>query len=94
MLLAYTKIVLSEELLGSDVAEDPYFRSLLFSYFPTPLQHAYRDADGAAPAAPRDHRDPHRQRHDQRRRPVVLPPALGRDRRRCRRARPRVRHCQ
>jgi len=44
VLLAYTKIVLSEELLGSDVAEDPYFRSLLFSYFPTPLQHAYRDA--------------------------------------------------
>ena len=35
VLLAYTKIVLADELLATDLADDPFLRSDLFSYFPT-----------------------------------------------------------
>jgi len=37
ILLAYSKISLYQALLGSDLPEDPYFRSILENYFPTPL---------------------------------------------------------
>jgi glutamate dehydrogenase len=37
ILLSYTKIVLSEELLASDLPEDPYFSSELERYFPSRL---------------------------------------------------------
>ncbi|MDO9378628.1 MAG: NAD-glutamate dehydrogenase [Nocardioidaceae bacterium] len=42
VLLAYTKIVLSDELLASGIADDPFFRSELYSYFPSAIQHRYR----------------------------------------------------
>ncbi|MGI8701850.1 MAG: NAD-glutamate dehydrogenase [Nocardioidaceae bacterium] len=42
VLLAYTKIVLSSELLGSDLPDDPFLRGDLFSYFPSHLRQKYR----------------------------------------------------
>ncbi len=35
VLLAYTKIVLEDELLESDLPDDPFLRGELFSYFPS-----------------------------------------------------------
>ncbi|KHD08879.2 NAD-glutamate dehydrogenase [Candidatus Thiomargarita nelsonii] len=37
ILLAYSKISLYQALLGSDLPENPYFRSILEKYFPSPL---------------------------------------------------------
>jgi glutamate dehydrogenase len=42
VLLAYTKIVLADELLDTDLPDDPFLRTDLFSYFPTPMRHTYR----------------------------------------------------
>lgn len=42
VLLAYTKIVLEQELLGSDIADDPYYKAHLFGYFPSALRQQYR----------------------------------------------------
>ncbi|HEX7739185.1 MAG TPA: NAD-glutamate dehydrogenase [Marmoricola sp.] len=42
VLLAYTKIVLSERLLETDIADDPFFRSVLYSYFPGQMRQEYR----------------------------------------------------
>lgn len=42
VLLAYTKIVLADELLKTDLPDDPFLRTDLFSYFPTPMRHTYR----------------------------------------------------
>ncbi|MFY0407571.1 NAD-glutamate dehydrogenase [Solicola sp. PLA-1-18] len=44
VLLAYTKIVLADELLASGIADDPFFRGELYSYFPSAIQHRYRAA--------------------------------------------------
>ncbi|HEU5455244.1 MAG TPA: NAD-glutamate dehydrogenase domain-containing protein, partial [Nocardioides sp.] len=49
VLLAYTKIVLADELLATDVADDPFLRSDLFSYFPSPMRQTYRDQMEAHP---------------------------------------------
>jgi len=43
VLLAYTKIVLADELIGTGIADDPFLRSDLFSYFPTKMRQVYRD---------------------------------------------------
>jgi glutamate dehydrogenase len=43
VLLAYTKIVLAEELLKSDLADDPLLHSDLYSYFPTAMRDEYRN---------------------------------------------------
>ncbi len=43
VLLAYTKINMTEDLLGSDLPEDPFLRGELHSYFPTPLRSAYAE---------------------------------------------------
>ena len=43
VLLAYTKIVLAEELLGTDIADDPFLRSDLFTYFPQNMRQTYRE---------------------------------------------------
>ena len=42
VLLAYTKIVLADELLDSDLPDDPFLRGELFSYFPSKMRHGYR----------------------------------------------------
>ena len=37
-----TKIVLSERLLETDIADDPFFRNVLFGYFPEQMRQDYR----------------------------------------------------
>ena len=44
VLLSYSKITLYQELLDSDVPEDPYLSKELERYFPLPLQERYADA--------------------------------------------------
>lgn len=41
VLFAYTKNILSERILASDVPEDPYLNHLLIQAFPEPLQKSY-----------------------------------------------------
>jgi glutamate dehydrogenase len=41
VLLAYTKIVLSRELLEGDLADDPFLKEDLFAYFPTRMRQDY-----------------------------------------------------
>jgi glutamate dehydrogenase len=43
VLLAYTKIVLADELIDTDLADDPFLRNDLFSYFPTKMRQTYRE---------------------------------------------------
>ncbi|MCW2848677.1 MAG: NAD-glutamate dehydrogenase [Marmoricola sp.] len=42
VLMAYTKIVLAEELISSELPDDRFFRSELFSYFPRLMRQGYR----------------------------------------------------
>jgi glutamate dehydrogenase len=42
VLMAYTKIVLADDLLASDVSDDPFLRNDLYSYFPTKMRQHYR----------------------------------------------------
>jgi glutamate dehydrogenase len=42
VLLAYTKIVLADELLASDLPDDPFLRSDLLGYFPSQMRQRYR----------------------------------------------------
>ncbi len=42
VLMAHTKIVLADELLRSDLPDDPFLRSDLFSYFPAKMRQGYR----------------------------------------------------
>jgi glutamate dehydrogenase len=42
VLLAYTKIVLTEQLLESVLSDDPLLRGLLYRYFPTGMRQDYR----------------------------------------------------
>jgi glutamate dehydrogenase len=41
--MAYTKIVLAEDLIATELPDDPFLRSDLFGYFPTQMRQAYRD---------------------------------------------------
>jgi glutamate dehydrogenase len=43
VLLAYTKIVLADELLATELADDPFLRTDLFAYFPQQMRQAFRD---------------------------------------------------
>ena len=43
VLMAYTKIVLADAILESDLPDDPFLRTDLFSYFPSPMRHTYRE---------------------------------------------------
>ncbi len=42
-LLAYTKIVLSDEIVASDLPDDPYLAGRLIDYFPTAMRQRYAD---------------------------------------------------
>jgi glutamate dehydrogenase len=42
-LLAYTKIVLEDEILASDLPDDPYLLDRLITYFPTAMRQRYAD---------------------------------------------------
>ncbi|MGO4255881.1 NAD-glutamate dehydrogenase [Marmoricola sp. RAF53] len=44
VLLSYTKIVLAEDLLDSDIADDPFLRGDLYAYFPSKMRQDYRKA--------------------------------------------------
>ncbi|MGW0082503.1 NAD-glutamate dehydrogenase [Streptomyces sp. NPDC003393] len=43
VLLAYTKITVSEELLATSLPDDPYLRELLHCYFPSALREQFAD---------------------------------------------------
>ena len=43
VLMAYTKIVLADHIIDSDLPDDPFLRTDLFSYFPTQMRHTYRE---------------------------------------------------
>jgi glutamate dehydrogenase len=42
-LLAYTKIVLEDEILASDLPDDPYLEGRLINYFPSAMRQRYAD---------------------------------------------------
>ncbi|GLF93424.1 NAD-glutamate dehydrogenase [Streptomyces yaizuensis] len=44
VLLAYTKITVADELIGTSLPDDPYLLRLLHAYFPRPLLDQYREA--------------------------------------------------
>ncbi|PBC79562.1 glutamate dehydrogenase [Streptomyces sp. TLI_235] len=44
VLLAYTKITLADELLATELPDDPYFRDALQQYFPSALRARFADA--------------------------------------------------
>jgi glutamate dehydrogenase len=48
-LLAYTKIALTEELVGSDLPADEYLRYQLVGYFPHPLREGYAERMSSHP---------------------------------------------
>ena len=85
VLLAWTKIVLADELLATDLPDDPFLDARPVR--PTSRRRCARASASQierAPAAPRDHRDPGRQRPGQRRRHDLLAPAGRGDRRHAR----------
>ncbi|MBM6404381.1 NAD-glutamate dehydrogenase [Phycicoccus sp. CSK15P-2] len=43
VLVAYAKLALKDDILASDIPDDPYFESTLTEYFPTPIREAYAD---------------------------------------------------
>ncbi|MFK4223056.1 NAD-glutamate dehydrogenase [Streptomyces sp. NPDC019890] len=44
VLLAYTKITVADELIGTELPDDPYLRRLLHAYFPKPLREKFPEA--------------------------------------------------
>jgi glutamate dehydrogenase len=44
VLISYSKIMMEEEILDSDLPDDPYLRRTLVDYFPSPLRDRYSEA--------------------------------------------------
>ena len=63
VLLAQAKISAVDDILDSDLPDDPFLREVLSAYFPAPLRVAYATEMGRPPAAAGDHHDRRRQRH-------------------------------
>ncbi len=83
VLLAYAKLALHDQLLGSPVPDDPYLAKELERYFPFELRDRVPGRHRLSPPAAGDHRDAARERHHQPRRPDRRHPPRGPDRRRC-----------
>ncbi|HEV2342757.1 MAG TPA: NAD-glutamate dehydrogenase [Actinocrinis sp.] len=49
VLLAYTKITLEDELLGSELPDDPFLKAELYHYFPSALRDRFRERIGTHP---------------------------------------------
>jgi glutamate dehydrogenase len=49
VLLAYTKIVLADDLIATDIADDPFLRGDLYAYFPSRMRQDHRAAMEAHP---------------------------------------------
>ncbi len=43
VLVAYAKLALKDDILASDIPDDPYFESVLAEYFPEPIREQYAD---------------------------------------------------
>ena len=87
VLLAYAKITLTDDLLDTALADEPFFGRVLREYFPTAVVRALRRDPRHPPAAPPDHHDGRRQRHGEPRRHLVRVPRERGDRRRSGRGR-------
>ena len=57
-LMAYTKIVLEDEILASDLPDDPYLADRLVNYFPTGVRERYADQMPKHRLSPGDHLAP------------------------------------
>ena len=77
VLLAYSKMWLSDELVASDLPEDPWVATALNRYFPRSAASGFRRLHPAASAAARDHRHPCAQQHGQSRGLHLRAPAGG-----------------
>ena len=75
VIMAYQKIHLYQQLLESDLPEDPLLAHDLERYFPPPLARALLGPDGRPPPEARDHRHGRRQPARRPRRHDVLVPA-------------------
>ena len=80
VLLAQTKIGAGQQVLDSDLPDDPYLRSALAGYFPVPLRERFAGQLGGSPAAPGDHHDRGDQRDGRHRRRDLPVPAWRGDR--------------
>ena len=81
VLLAYSKMWLYDELMASDLPDDPWVGTALQRYFPAQLREKYGAYMPRHPLQARDHRHARAQQHGQPRRQHLRAPADGDDRR-------------